>query len=167
MYFVRTACVRDLDKVRELLIDAWHTTYDSLIGANRVDELIGLRLTPAVLKARLELQDSEFVIADNGREIGGVGYAVMSEDVSKTVVLQLLYVRHGLQRRGIGRDIFAELETCFPEADTMRIEVDAGIAALVAFYEAHGFHVVDRLENDQPGQSGRPALIMEKPLAGN
>ncbi len=53
-----------------------------------------------------------------------MGYAAMSDEMTKTVMLHLLYVRPPLQRQGIGRDIFAELETCFPDAEIMRLEVE-------------------------------------------
>jgi len=164
MYFVRTAAEGDLKKVRDLLVEAWHATYDHQAGVARVNEQIAGILTPVALKARLGNPGSEFLVADNGREIGGVGYAVMSENMTKTVQLQLLYVRPDLQRQGIGRDLFAELETCFPDAEIMRLEVSVGNVPAISFYEAHGFHEAGRLEKAGSGLSGLPALVLEKPL---
>lgn len=164
MYFVRTAGEQDLKKVRDLLVEAWHATYDELAGVARVNDRVATMLTPIALKTRLGKPGSEFLVADNGSEIGGVGYAIMSETMTKTVVLQLLYVRPDLQRQGIGRDLFAELETCFPEAEIMRLEVEIGNVSAIAFYEAHGFQEVGRNEHAGAGQSGLPAFILEKPL---
>ncbi|MBB4574298.1 GNAT superfamily N-acetyltransferase [Rhizobium lentis] len=110
MYFVRTAGEGDLQKVRALLVESFHATYDDLHGKTKVDELIADLFTPAALKARLARKDAEFLVADDGRKIGGVGYAAMSQALTKTVMLHLLYVSPALQRQGIGRDIFAELE---------------------------------------------------------
>jgi ribosomal protein S18 acetylase RimI-like enzyme len=165
VYFVRTAGERDLAKVRALLIESWHATYDRFYGAAKVDELIELLLSPEKLKARLEKRDSEFVVADNGRDIGGMGYATMSERMAKTVLLHMLYVKPSLQRQGIGRDIFAELETCFPDAEIMSLDVEPENRDAIAFYTAHGFVEVGRNENAGPGQSGIPALVFEKQLA--
>jgi GNAT superfamily N-acetyltransferase len=123
MYFVRTAGERDLDKVRALLGETWHATYDRLYGADKVDEIHASWHSVAALKARLEKMHSEFVVADSGKEIGGMGYATMSAEMAKTALLHMLYVRPSLQRQGIGRDLFAELETCFPDAELMRVEV--------------------------------------------
>ncbi|MBX5045176.1 GNAT family N-acetyltransferase [Rhizobium lentis] len=167
MYFVRTAAERDLEKVRALLVESFHATYDDLHGKARVDELIAHLLSPPALKARLQRKDAEFLVADDGRNIGGMGYAVMSKELTKTVMLHLLYVSPALQRQGIGRDIFAELETCFPDAEIMRLEVEPRNAAAIAFYRAHGFTEVGRNENKAPGQSGIPALIFEKALEGH
>ncbi|MDL2407212.1 GNAT family N-acetyltransferase [Rhizobium calliandrae] len=167
MYFVRTAGEQDLGKVRDLLVETWHAAYDRHFGAAKVDELIELLLSPAKLRARLAKPQSEFLVADNGEDIGGMGYAVMSEQMTKTVLLHMLYVRPSLQRNGIGRDIFAELETCFPDAEVMRLDVEPENAEAISFYEAHGFAEVGRNENAGPGQSGIPALVFEKRLVSH
>ncbi|TAV89247.1 GNAT family N-acetyltransferase [Rhizobium leguminosarum] len=166
MYFVRTAGERDLEKVRGLLVESFHTTYDGLHGKAKVADLIAHLFSPAALKARLVRKDAEFLVADEGRNIGGMGYAAMSQALTKTVMLHLLYVRPALQRQGIGRDIFAELETCFPDAEIMRLEVEPQNAAAIAFYRTHGFTEIGRNENDGISQSGIPALVLEKRLVG-
>ena len=93
-----------------------------------------------------------------------MGYATMSKDMTKTVLLHMLYVKPSLQRQGIGRDLFAELETCFPDAEIMRLDVEPENADAIAFYKAHGFTEIGRNENAGPNQSGIPALVFEKPL---
>ncbi|MDM9645284.1 GNAT family N-acetyltransferase [Rhizobium sp. S163] len=165
VYFVRTASERDLEKVRALLVETFHATYDALLGAPKVDELVATLFSPAALKTRMANKNAEFLVADDGKEIGGVGYAAMSGEMTKTVMLHLLYVRPSLQREGIGRDIFAELETCFPAAEIMRLEVEPRNEAAISFYHRLGFADVGQSENNGPGQSGIPALILEKPLA--
>lgn len=164
MYFVRTASERDLDKVRALLVETFHATYDALLGAPKVDELVATLFSPAALKTRMANKNAEFLVADDGKEIGGIGYAAMSAEMTKTVTLHLLYVRPSLQREGIGRDIFAELETCFPDAEIMRLEVEPRNEAAITFYRRLGFSDVGHIENNGAGQSGVATLILEKPL---
>ena len=166
MYFVRTASERDLEKVRALLGETWHATYDRFYGSDKVNELHASWHSLAALKARLTRKNAEFLVADDGHDIGGMGYAAMSDQMTKTVMLYMLYVRPSVQRQGIGRDIFAELETCFPGAEIMRLEVEPNNEGAIAFYRAHGFVEMGRTENCGEGQSGIPALIFEKPLAG-
>lgn len=165
MFFVRTASERDLAKVSALLGETWHATYDALYGAAKVDELTGKWHSVPALKARLARRDAEFVVADNGRDIGGMGYAAMSETLKKGVVLHQLYVHPSFQRQGIGREMFAELETCFPDAEFMQLEVEPQNAAALSFYEAHGFRKIGETANCGDGQSGIAAIIMEKPLS--
>ncbi len=167
MFFVRTAGEQDLEKVRALLGETWHATYDHIYGAEKVGELHASWHSPAALKARLANKNSEFLVADDGRTIGGMGYAAMSKEMTKTVMLHMLYVSPRHQRQGIGRDIFAELETCFPDAEIMRLEVDLQNEPAIAFYKAHGFVEVGRSDNSGQGQSGLPTVIFEKPLAGH
>ncbi|NEI69647.1 GNAT family N-acetyltransferase [Rhizobium lusitanum] len=165
MFFVRSAGEQDLEKVRALLGETWHATYDRIYGAEKVSELHASWHSPASLKARLANKNSEFLVADDGRTIGGMGYAAMSTELTKTVMLHMLYVGPRYQRQGVGRDIFAELETCFPDAEIMRLEVDPQNEPALAFYKAHGFVEVGRADNSGQGQSGLPTLILEKPLA--
>lgn len=165
MFFVRTAGEQDLEKVRALLGETWHATYDHIYGPGKVSELHVSWHSLASLKARLANKNSEFLVADDGKTIGGMGYAVMSTEMTKTVMLYMLYVSPRCQRQGIGRDIFAELETCFPDAKIMRLEVEPQNEPAIAFYKAHGFVEVGRTENCGQGKSGIPALVFEKPLA--
>ena len=73
MFFVRTASERDLAKVSALLAETWHATYDALYGADKVRESTARWHSVPALKARLERKDSEFVVADNGKELAGMG----------------------------------------------------------------------------------------------
>ena len=166
MFFVRTASERDLAKVGALLAETWHATYDALYGADKVSEISGRWHSVPALKARLARKDSEFVVADNGRELAGMGYAAMSTERPRTALLHQLYVLPRYQRQGIGRDMFAELETCFPDADAMLLEVDPRNAAAVAFYLAHGFVKVGEAKHTADDVSGVPLHVYEKPLGG-
>ena len=62
----------------------------------------------------------------------------------------------------VSRDLFAEIETCFPDAEILRLEVDARNAGAIAFFQAHGMREIDRIE-----VAGDPApltVVLEKPL---
>ena len=166
MYFVRTASERDLEKVRTLLVETWHATYDCLYGVDKVNEFTGKWHSVPALKARLARRDAEFLVADNGADIGGMAYAAMATDLPKTALLHQLYCHPECQRNGIGRDLFAEIETCFPDAKVMRLEVEPENEPAIRFYRAHGFVEVGKTANCGDGQSGIPAIIMEKTLAG-
>ena len=166
MFFVRTASERDLAKVSALLAETWHATYDALYGADKVSEITARWHAVPALKARLERKEAEFVVADNGKELAGMGYAAMSKERPKTVLLHQLYVLPRYQRQGIGRDMFAELETCFPDAKAMILEVDPRNEAAVAFYLAHGFAKVGEAKHTVDDVSGVPLHVYEKLLGG-
>lgn len=165
MFFVRSASETDLNTVSDLLGRSWHATYDALYGADKVAEITAEWHSAPSLKARLVRPDSEFVVADDGRRIGGMAYAAMDKNEPDVVVLHQLYVDPELIGQGIGRDLFAEVETCFPAAKRMRLEVETKNERAVRFYAGLGFHEVGWTKNCGTDQSGIPAAIMEKALA--
>ncbi|MEJ6783116.1 GNAT family N-acetyltransferase [Aminobacter sp. Piv2-1] len=161
--FVRTASERDLEVIKALLADTWHATYDAIYGAERVDEITAEWHSLAALKARLTRPNSEFLVADDGKRIAGTAFAAATSD-GKSVVLYQLYVQPGSQRAGIGRLLLDEVEQCFPEARTLRLEVEKSNSKAIAFYQANGFAQVGETANCGSEQSGIPALIFEKQL---
>ncbi|TKB80701.1 MAG: GNAT family N-acetyltransferase, partial [Mesorhizobium sp.] len=99
--FVRTASERDLAAVRALLVETWHATYDAIYGAARVTEITDEWHSIAALKARLTRPNSEFLLADDGKSIGGMAFAAATTDPG-IVMLNQLYVHPAWQRQGIG-----------------------------------------------------------------
>ncbi len=160
MFFVRTATERDLPAISKLLSETAHATYDALYGADKIAEMTAKWHSVPALKANLARKNAEFLVADNGRVIGGMAYAGMSETLHETAVLHQLYVLPAYQRQGVGRDLFAELETCFPYAGRMRLEVEENNANAIAFYEAHGF----ARQGAGAPHWGIETLVMEKEL---
>lgn len=164
VHFVRTAGIGDVEQVHALLQETFHATYDPFYGAAVVAKLMASWNSVPAIRKRIDNRDGEFVVADSGRSIGGMGYAAMYKKMAKTAMLHQLYVKPGCQREGIGRDLFAELETCFPDAEIMRVEVALPNIAAQAFYGRLGFAEVDRMEDWGGPASGLPAVIMEKRL---
>ncbi|WP_426230037.1 GNAT family N-acetyltransferase [Pararhizobium sp. DWP3-4] len=160
MFFVRTATERDLAKVSALLGETAHATYDAQYGAEKINEMTAKWHSVTALKANLQRKNGEFLVADDGKLIGGMGFASMSETLHETAVLHQLYVLPQFQRQGIARDIFAELETCFPYAGTMRVEVEENNAKAIGFYDAHGFVRA----GVGAATWGIATIVMEKPL---
>lgn len=165
MFFIRSASQADLAKVSALLGRSWHATYDAVYGAEKVSEITESWHSLDALKRRLARPDSEFVVADDGKRLGGMAYAAMDKDESDVVYLHQLYVDPDLTGQGIGRDLFAELETCFPAAKRMRLEVEPKNEGAVRFYSGLGFHEVGFTKNCGSDESGIPAMTMEKELS--
>lgn len=161
--FVRTASERDLAAIRSLLVETWHATYDGLYGADRVTDITNEWHSPAALKARLAQPDSEFLVADDGKEIAGMAFA-SAVDEGGTVMLHQLYVLPSHHGRGIGGMLMEEIESCFPNATRIRLEVEEGNERAVRFYISQGFSEAGRTANCGGTNSGIPALIFEKPI---
>jgi ribosomal protein S18 acetylase RimI-like enzyme len=160
--FVRTAGERDLVAVRALLVETWHATYDALYGAAKVTEITDDWHSIASLRSRLTRPNSEFLVADDGKRIGGMAFAAATAD-AKIVMLNQLYVHPDCQRRGIGQALLEEIEASFPEAQTLRVEVEEANGGAIAFYRSAGF--LPSGGTADPRDTARPApLTFEKPL---
>lgn len=161
--FVRTVSDRDIETVRDLLVATWHDTYDTIYGVERVNEITDNWHSIASLKARLQRPQAEFLVADDGKTIGGMAFATADPE-TKTVMLHQLYVRPGLQGQGIGAMLLDEIESCFPDADKVRLEVEEANEKAVAFYLHQGFAKVGKTADCGQAGSGIPAAIFERPI---
>jgi len=164
LFFVRTAGEEDVEKIRVLLAETFHSAYDPFYGADQVAKMVSGWNSANAIRSRIGKREGEFLVADDGRKLGGIAYAAMYPKMAKTVMLHQLYVRPSCQNEGIGRDLFAEMETCFPDAEIMRVEVALPNVRAMSFYERLGFSEVDRMEEWGAPNSGLPAIIMEKRL---
>lgn len=161
--FVRTASERDIPAIRALLVETWHDTYDAIYGAERVTEITDDWHSVPALARRLTEPRSEFLVADDGSEIAGVGFAA-ADEAGETVTLHQLYVRPAQQGRGVGGLLLDELIDSFPDAQRMRLEVEPENSRAVAFYEAQGFSRRGTTQNCGAAGSGIAALIYERVL---
>jgi ribosomal protein S18 acetylase RimI-like enzyme len=164
MFFVRSASEADLPAVSALLHRSWHATYDAVYAADKVADIVVTWGSLDEVKRWLARPHSEFVVADDGKRIGGMAYAAMDKDEADVVNLHKLYVEPELTGQGIGRDLFAEVETCFPAARRMRLEVEPGNMRAIRFYEGLGFAEIGFTRHCGGGKSDMPAKILEKAL---
>jgi ribosomal protein S18 acetylase RimI-like enzyme len=165
VFFIRSAGQADLPRVSELLGRSWHAAYDAIHGSDKVTGITASWHSVAALKAQLSRPDSEFVVADDGKRIGGMAYAAADKDEADVAVLHQLYVDPEMTGQGIGRDLFAEVETCFPSAKRMRVEVEPANEGAIRFYKSLGFAEVGGTKNCGQPDSGIEAMILEKTLA--
>jgi ribosomal protein S18 acetylase RimI-like enzyme len=162
--FVRTAGERDLDAIRALLVETWHATYDAIYRPAKVSEISDEWHSIAALKRRLIVPNSDFLVADDGKRLGGVAYAEAEAD-GKTVKLHQLYVLPAMQGRGIGGMLLDEIVESFPDADLFRLEVEEANEKAIGFYLSQRFLQVGRTANCGRADSGLPALIFERTSA--
>jgi ribosomal protein S18 acetylase RimI-like enzyme len=161
-FFIRTASGRDLPEVSALLGVTWHATYDRLYGVEKVSAITREWHSVDALQKRLVKPNSEFLVADDGKELLGMAFATAS---NRVVTLYQLYVLPEHQGRGIGAQLLEEVFECFFDAERLLLEVDPGNASAIEFYRRHGFAETGRTENCGSGQSGIPALIFERQLS--
>ena len=159
MFFVRTASKRDVEQIRDVLVQAWHATYDSIHGSERVNEIISEWHSTEQIIKNLDSQYSEYLVADDGKQIGGMCFATQHK---KLINLHQLYVLPELQGQKIGLNLLIEIENAFMDCDTIGLEVDEKNEAAINFYKAYGFEMTGITENCGKNDSGIRALLMNK-----
>lgn len=132
----------------------------SLYGAEEAQRLSAEWHSIEALEAQLKRPNSEFIIADNGTELGGMAYASQIDD--KSVQLHQLYVAVSAKGQGLGSDLLAEIEESFFDANKFSLEVAPENVGAIAFYKAKGFFESGTTQNCGQDSSGIPALIMTK-----
>ena len=160
--WIRTVDRDDIEAIRDLLVETWHATYDGIYGKERVAAINRDWHSAQALRKRMSKPYSEFVIADDGEDILGVAFASMGEE--RIASLHQLYVNPNAQSRGTGTALLIEMESAFPMAAKMRLEVEEANEKAIAFYQKQGYRQVDRTENCGTRDSGIPALIFEKTI---
>ncbi len=161
MFFVRTAISTDIPAIRDVLATTWRETYVPFYGVAKVEELLANWHSEAAVRRRIALPKGEFLVADDGTQIGG---AVFASSNQKVISLHQLYVLPHLQRQGIGQMLFAEIESCFMDANIIALEVEPKNTAAIEFYSAHGFERGEIITNCGTADSGISALKMTKSL---
>jgi ribosomal protein S18 acetylase RimI-like enzyme len=159
--FIRTAGERDLPAIRALLVETWHATYDQIYGAARVTEVTDEWHSLESLQRRIERPYSEFIVADDGETIGGMAYAESNAD-GKLVWLRQLYVLPALHGKGIGGMLMDEILDAFPDAETVRLDVNEKNTRAIDFYQGYGF-IQTGSEIDLDGRTQN--LFFERRLA--
>ena len=160
MIYLRSATIGDLEAVSKLLGETWHATYDGIYGIDRVADITAEWHSPKALADNLARPHSEFVVADSGSKLTGMAYAAM--DAPSVLALHQLYVHPDGQGQGTGAMLLDEVLSCFPDAKTVRLQVEGANTAAIGFYRRHGFRQTGKTENCGKADSGIPALIFEK-----
>ena len=161
MIWIRTATRSDLPRVREILVDAWHATYDSIYGEDKVNEICADWHSLRSIEENFDRQHSEFLVADEGANVVGMAFATQD---GKTIKLHQLYVHPDFHGKKAGFHLLIEIENSFMDCDTISLEVEENNSRAVDFYKAYGFEISGRTENCGRDGSGIPALTMSKPI---
>lgn len=128
--FVRTASDRDVEAIRALLV-----------------EIDGERSSIASLTQCVARPRSEFLVADDGKTLGGVAYAE-ADETGEMVTLRQLYVLPAMQGGGIGGMLLDEVIESFPEAKRFMLEVEQANVRAIQLYAAHGFVEAGIIDED-------------------
>ncbi len=152
MLAIRDVTESDVPAVREVLVATWHATYDPILGAAKVAEVVASWHSVPRLTAQLRQPRAVFLLAERDGIVVGTAHADLGEDGSLRV--GRLYVLPQEQGTRVGRRLLEAALARFPDAKRVWLEFEPRNAAAIAFYERQGF----RRENAQASCGGRGDL---------
>ena len=145
MITVQPAEVDEVQAIKKVLSETWIDTYGPFLPAEVIKKVTELWHSPETLAAEIENARVFFHVAKNeqGAIVGLLTAGRPSDDI---VNIGRLYVLPGYQRQGIGGKLLEACAAAFPEAQRLRLEVEAQNEKGMAFYRKQGFEEVSRKE---------------------
>jgi ribosomal protein S18 acetylase RimI-like enzyme len=160
---IRPVTPADLAAVRNVLIATWHATYDPILGRDQVEAIMAGWHSMEALELQLIAPGSSFLVGEMDGRVVATAFARPGAD--GRIALSHLYVLPEAQGRGIGRQLLEATLAAFPQARTVRLEVEPRNVSAINFYERAGFRVVDQGDDCCGCGSRIRHLVMEKTLA--
>jgi len=147
---VREASADDVAPIQHVARATWHAAYGDVLSAAAIDEQVDEWYRDDVVAEAVESDDVVYLVASEDGNVVGFTSAGPSEQVADAgdedvAQLYTIYVAPDYWREGIGSRLFdAVLDRLRERAfDAVRICVLEGNDVGRAFYEAHGFPVVE------------------------
>ena len=145
MITVQPAEVDEVQAIKKVLSETWIDTYGPFLPVEVIQKVTALWHNPKTLAAEIENERVFFHVAkdEHGSIVGLLTAGRPSDDI---VIIGRLYVLPGHQRQGIGGKLLEACAAAFPEAQRLRLEVEAKNEKGMAFYRKQGFEEVSRKE---------------------
>ncbi|MFC4552897.1 MULTISPECIES: GNAT family N-acetyltransferase [Halorussus] len=146
---VREATPADADAVHRVARDAWHAAHEDALGAAAVERAIAEWYDPETLAASTQREDGRFLVASADGEVVGFAQAVLGE-ADEPADLARIYVAPHRWGEGVGTVLLERIERWLreQEVDRLRLAVVADNEVGNAFYEKHGYAVVEEREQE-------------------
>ena len=145
MITVQPAEVEEVQEIKQVLSETWIDTYGPFLPAEVIQKVKTLWHSPETLAAEIENPRVFFGVAkDEHNSI--LGLVTAGRQGEEFVTVARLYVRPISQRQGIGGKLLDACIAAFPEAQRLRLEVEAQNEKGLSFYRKQGFKEVSRKE---------------------
>lgn len=149
---VREARPEDVDAIRRVAEETWHETYDDILGADTVADLLEEWYAEEAIADGIGHEEQHFYVAVGDGE--AIGYAHAGPHPPRHVFyLYRLYVHPDEWRAGSGKQLLAAIEQDLfdRDADAYEAEVIAENDVAVSFFESAGFERTEESERTLAG----------------
>jgi ribosomal protein S18 acetylase RimI-like enzyme len=158
----RPATVDDLERIRAVLVETWHATYDALYGAEKVTAITDDWHALANLAQQREDGPAGLMVGTWEGRI--VATASATRTNAESVTLQRLYIRPAYQGLGIGDRLLRATLAHFPDCKTVSLDVEPRNTSAIDFYKARGFRKIGETEHCSAQGFGIAAHVYARAL---
>ena len=161
MITVERAKSEDVDSIKRVLSETWMDTYADHLPRSTIEYVTTNWHDPNMLRSQIENPGDYFAVAkDEGNVTGLVTVVSVGQN---ELYLTRLYVHPQHQRRGIGTDLLNAALAAYPDAKTIRLEVEQHNTKGLSFWRKQKFvEVGTRIE--QIGTDRMAVITMERRL---
>lgn len=134
---IERARLSEIPEIKRLLSETWIDTYGSVYSKETIQRVTTEWHSPDNLSSQIQNTDFYFGLAkENGKIIGLSTSRRVEKD---SIFMYRLYVDPNVQRKGIGSKLLDETIKAFPEANTIKLEVEEKNYKAITFYTKMGF----------------------------
>jgi ribosomal protein S18 acetylase RimI-like enzyme len=161
MVRVEHATIADYDAIWRVMSETWEVTYSRHFTPGQLIEARRVLLDALPLESALVDPGLLFLLAwDKSTLLGFVAARALP---SGDLYVLRLYVLPAYHRRGLGTMLMKGVLASYPDAQTIRLDVDAGNQTGLAFWTNHGFRETGRKQARVTGVT-ISLIEMAKPL---
>ncbi len=161
MLTIERARADDVDSIKQVLSETWFDTYGSHLSRSTIEQVTTHWHDPNLLRSQIEKQGNYFAVARDDEKI--VGLITVIGVTSEELYLPRLYVHPEYQRRGIGSALLDAAIAAYPDATTIRLDVEQQNAKGLSYWRKQQFVEIGAVI-EQIGTESMTVLAMEKRL---
>lgn len=151
---IRLMTTKDCVHVKQIARKTWSVTYQDIIPEEIQKQFIDRFYSHAMMEKRME-KTNVLIVEEQGVPIGFANFTKKDEDGDSE--LTAMYILPEYQHAGFGEKLFKSTLSMLQDAQQLFVYVDARNAIGRAFYEKHGFKLLDVFEEDFQGHPVRTA----------
>jgi ribosomal protein S18 acetylase RimI-like enzyme len=159
---IRAMTEEDVPAVSRLMGESWRRTYGPIIGEDEAGRISGEKHSPTSLGADLSNSDRMSFVAE--RSDGSIAGYAMAELKEGDVMLDRLHVDKSEFGSGVAVDLLHAVLAAHAGMPSIALEVLEGNDRALAFYQKHGFEVVEQRAAPH-GAAGHSSFIMRRLLS--
>jgi GNAT superfamily N-acetyltransferase len=152
----------EIDIVTELAKEIWTEHFTPIIGKSQVDYMLDKFQSSKAIKSQT-LTGYEYYLATAKNNY--VGYTALVPDIENNkMMISKLYTLSSIRGKGVGAALlsFIECKCVSGHISTIWLTVNKYNHGPIAWYQRHGFNIVDKTKTDIGGGFFMDDYIMEK-----